>query len=134
MRIGELAETSGVPARTIRFWEARGLLPDPDRTPSGYRDYHPGIIEQLDFIRTAQTSGLTLRQIGQILDISDDGQPPCRHVTELIGQRLADIDAHIDDLETTRAHLRRLAARAATQDPSDCGGYCTIIAGSDVGR
>lgn len=132
MRIGELATASGIPAKTIRFWEARGLLPEPDRTPSGYRDYESGIIERLCFIRTAQTSGLTLRQIGQILDISDGGQPPCHHVAGLIDQRLADVEAHIGDLIATRAHLRRLAGRAAEQDPGACDGYCTIIAGSEV--
>ena len=60
MRIGELAARSGVTAKTIRFWEAKGLLPDPARTRAGYRDYDSDTLERLDFIRHAQTAGLTL--------------------------------------------------------------------------
>src|SRR5215472_16787460 len=49
-----------VPAKTIRFWEDQRLLPPPDRTPAGYRDYGPGVLERLAFIRHAQAAGLTL--------------------------------------------------------------------------
>src|SRR5712692_7687601 len=71
MRIGEVAGRAGVPAKTIRFWEDQRLLPPPARTPAGYRDYGPGILERLAFIRQAQAAGLTLAAIGQVLDIRD---------------------------------------------------------------
>ena len=74
MKIGEVAERSGVPAKTIRFWEDHRLLPAPARTPAGYRDYEPPILERLAFIRHAQAAGLTLEHIRQVLDIRDDGQ------------------------------------------------------------
>ena len=77
MRIGEVAERAGVPAKTIRFWEDRCLLPLPDRTPAGYREYGPDILERLAFIRRSQTAGLTLEQIRQVLQIRDSGQAPC---------------------------------------------------------
>lgn len=95
MRIGELADQSGVTAKTIRFWESTGLLADPTRTPSGYRDYDPAVVDRLRFIRHAQTAGLTLAEIRQVLAISDDGEPPCGHVTDLIHQHLADVDERI---------------------------------------
>lgn len=129
MRIGDLAKKAGVPPKTIRFWEDQDLLPLPDRTPAGYRDYEPEILERLTFIRRAQVAGLTLDQIGQVLHVRDEGEPPCVHVGDLISQRLAEVEGRIAELERTRDQLVALAERAASQDPSDCGGYCSIIAG-----
>ena len=130
MRIGEVAGRAGVPAKTIRFWEDQHLLPPPARTPAGYRDYDPAILERLAFIRRAQAAGLTLDAIGQVLDISDGGQPPCVHVAGLIARRLTEVEARLAELARTRDQLAALAARAAAQDPADCRGYCSIIAGA----
>jgi MerR family transcriptional regulator, copper efflux regulator len=127
MRIGELAAQSGVTAKTIRFWESTGLLADPTRTPSGYRNYDPEVVDRLRFIRHAQTAGLTLAEIRQVLAISDDGEPPCAHVTDLIHQHLADVDERIRELTETRSILEHLATRAADQSPADCNGYCAIL-------
>jgi len=129
VRIGAIAERAGVPAKTIRFWEDEGLLPPPGRTPAGYRDYGPAVLDRLGFIRHAQSAGLTLAAIRQVLEIRDGGEPPCVHVTELIGRRLAEVDARLAELTRTRDQLVVLAARAAAQDPADCRGYCSIIAG-----
>ncbi len=128
MKIGELADETGVSTKTIRFWESEGLLPEPDRTPSGYRNYTPDAASRLSFIRHAQTAGFTLRQIGQILDISDGGAPPCEHVAGAVSARLAEIDARIVELQDTRTQLQHLARRAKTQDPAACAGICSIIA------
>ncbi|MGH9212394.1 MAG: heavy metal-responsive transcriptional regulator [Acidimicrobiales bacterium] len=127
MRIGEIATQANVPAKTIRFWEAQRLLPEPTRTPSGYRDYDPSILERLAFIRHAQAAGLKLDEIRQVLDISDTGQPPCQHVQDLIDARLAEVEARIGDLIQARRTLQALARRAASQDPADCHGYCNIL-------
>ncbi|MCB1006183.1 MAG: heavy metal-responsive transcriptional regulator [Acidimicrobiales bacterium] len=127
MRIGELAGQSGVTAKTIRFWESAGLLADPERTASGYRDYAPEVVDRLRFIRHAQTAGLTLAEIRQVLTISDGGEPPCGHVTDLIHRHRTDVEDRIRDLIETRSILDRLAERAADQDPTDCNGYCAIL-------
>jgi DNA-binding transcriptional MerR regulator len=129
MRIGEVAGQAGVPAKTIRFWEGQHLLGQPARTTAGYRDYGPAILERLAFIRHAQAAGLTLEQIRQVLDIRDGGQPPCVHVTGLISQRLGEVEARLAELSRARDQLVMLAGRAAAQDPADCRGYCSIIAG-----
>ena len=60
MRIGELAKTAGLTPDTIRFYEREGLLEAPPRTPSGYRDYGPEVLDDLVFIRKAQLLGLRL--------------------------------------------------------------------------
>jgi DNA-binding transcriptional MerR regulator len=78
MLIGALAKATGVPAKTLRYWEAEGLLPAPARTDGGYRDYPVETADRVAFIRHAQSAGLTLRQIGEILAIRDDGHPPAR--------------------------------------------------------
>jgi DNA-binding transcriptional MerR regulator len=127
VRIGEIATRARVPAKTIRFWEAQRLLPEPDRTPSGYRDYDPSVLERLTFIRHAQGAGLRLDEIRQVLDISDTGQPPCQHVRDLIDTRLTDVETRIAELTHARHTLQALARRAAAQDPADCHGYCTIL-------
>ena len=127
MKIGELAADSGVPAKTIRFWEEAGVLPQPSRTSSGYRDYEPAVADRLTFIRHAQSAGFSLDQIRRVLGIGDSGERPCQHVSQLINQRLNEVDARIADLKATRSHLRVLARRAADLDPSQCSGYCSIL-------
>jgi MerR family transcriptional regulator, copper efflux regulator len=128
MRIGDVADRAGVPAKTIRYWEDRHLLAPPARTPAGYRDYDEAILDRIAFIRQAQAGGLTLDAIGQVLGIRDGGQPPCVHVTSLIAQRLAEVEAKLTELTRTRDQLAALAGRAAEQDPAECHSYCSIIA------
>lgn len=127
MLIGELADRTGVTPKTLRFYEREHLLAEPQRTSGGYRDYQPDVADRVAFIRQAQAAGLTLAQIGQILAIRDDGRAPCEHATELIGQRLEDVEGRLAELEATRDQLRQLAHRARRLDPDDCTDYCHII-------
>jgi DNA-binding transcriptional MerR regulator len=129
MKIGEIAGRAGVPAKTIRFWEGQALLPAPARTPGGYRDYDRSVLDRLAFIRQAQAAGLTLDQIREVLDIRDGGEPPCVHVAGLIGRRLAEVESRLAELSRARDQLLLLAGRAAAQDPAECSGYCSILAG-----
>lgn len=127
MLIGELARRTATTAKTLRFYEDAGLLPAPARTTGCYRDYQPDVADRIAFIHQAQAAGFSLRQIRQILDIRDGGQPPCQHVSDLIDDRLTEVEARIAELEQTRQRLRELAERTTEVDPADCGGYCDII-------
>jgi DNA-binding transcriptional MerR regulator len=129
VQIGELAQRAGVNPKTIRFYEAQGLLPVPARTPNHYRDYDATALGRLGFIRSAQTAGFTLREIAGVLAIRDDGEPPCHHVSALVDQRLGEIDDRIAELERTRNELQTLAARAQTIRPDECppSAICRII-------
>ncbi|GAA3766307.1 heavy metal-responsive transcriptional regulator [Streptomyces chiangmaiensis] len=129
MRTGELAAASGLTAKTIRFYEQAGLLPEPPRTSGGYRDYPPQAAHRLAFIREAQSAGLTLAEIRSVLAVRDSGGAPCVHVAGLIEQHLADIERRMAELRTTRTALRTLARRAAATDPSTCTeeDICRII-------
>ncbi len=130
MQIGTLAEAAGVTAKTIRFYEQRGLLPPPSRTAGGYRDYAGDAVARLRFIRDAQSAGLALAEIRGILDLRDRGQAPCEAVEALIAEHLEQIENRLADLRATRRALRDLAARAATVDPATCAEaeICTILA------
>lgn len=121
MRIGELADAVGTSTKTLRFYEEQGLLPEAERTPTGYRDYAPGAIGRIDFIHRGKAAGLTLAQIREILQIRDRGQAPCQHVRDLLDTRLADLDQQIRQLTALRATIALLRDQAAESEPESCG-------------
>lgn len=129
MRIGDFAATCGVTAKTVRFYEQAGLLPEPSRTSGGYRDYPPEATVRLGFIRDAQSAGFSLAEIRGILALRDSGEVPCTHVTGLIQERLADVERRMADLRKTRTALRALAERAVATDPGTCQDedICSIL-------
>ena len=91
MLIGQLADTLGIPTRTVRFYERKGLLPDPERAENGYRVYDNTTLARLRFIRTAQAAGLTLAEIASIIGVRDDGTTPCSHVDSLLETKLTEV-------------------------------------------
>jgi MerR family copper efflux transcriptional regulator len=129
MRIGAVAQQAGLSTKAIRYYESIGVLAQPDRTASGYRDYTPETCERLRFIRSAQAVGLSLGEIREILAYRDRGETPCSHVRELIRRRATQIDQEIAQLETMRTELRRLERRARTLRPEDCAplDVCHVI-------
>lgn len=127
MLIGELADATGVTAKTLRFYEHEGLLPEPARTAGGYRDYPPRMVDRVRFVKDAQAAGLILAQIREVLAIRDDGLAPCPHVATLVEQRLADVEQRMRELETVQRQLRAIAERASELAPEDCDGYCGLI-------
>lgn len=127
MKIGQLATTTDVSVKTLRFYEDRGLLPEPARTPSGYRDYPDDAIARVTFIRTAQAAGLKLAQIGEILEIREQGRPPCEHVRALVTDRLDEVEDRLADLERTRTELLAIAERLDNLESADCTSYCAAI-------
>lgn len=130
MRIGELARTAAVSTKTIRYYEQAGLLPEPPRTSSGYRDYDPDTAHRLEFIRTAQTAGLSLADIRDILAIRDTGQAPCDRVGELIDHHLGNVRRRIADLRAAEQGLNQLKTRASTYPAASCAStaVCGIFA------
>ena len=120
MKIGELADQAAVSTKTIRYYESIGLLPEPARTASGYRDYDGEATERLRFIRDAQATGLTLAEIQSVLELKDAGHNSCAHTRSLLERHLADLDAQIARLVDARAELLQLADRAGALDPSAC--------------
>lgn len=131
MQIGEVAQRVGLATSAIRFYEDRGLLPEPERTKSGYRDYDPGVVDRIRFIRAGQAVGLTLRELNEVLEIRDQGESPCRHVSDLLDARIHEVSHRIEELHSLRRDLTRLRTSASGLDPADCQpeSVCRIING-----
>jgi MerR family transcriptional regulator, mercuric resistance operon regulatory protein len=123
--IGGLAKAAGVGVETVRYYQRRGLLPEPARPPGEVRRYGADELKRLRFIRRAQAAGFTLEQIGELLalDRTDDRA----RVRELATDRLAALDAKIAELEQSRAALERLRSTCA----SGKRGPCPIIEAFD---
>lgn len=120
MRIGEAARRAGVSDKTLRYYEDIRVLEPPRRSEAGYREYDETVLDQLRFIRSGQAIGLSLGELREILQLRNSGVTPCEHVTRLIAERAAQIDAQIAELDRMRTELRRLARRSKQLDPKDC--------------
>lgn len=127
MKIGELARRTATTAKTIRFYEQAGLLPAPARTPAGYRDYGPEFVGRLVFVRRAQSAGLSLREVRQVLAIADRGDAPCAHVVSILTARLDTVRARLAELASLETHLCALLDHARTAEPVDEAGVCWIL-------
>lgn len=120
MLIGELADAVGLPTRTVRFYERRGLLPEPRRAPNGYRVYDDATLNRLRFIRSTQAAGLTLAEIRSIIDIRDSGAAPCTHVDVLLHTKLDEVRERREQLAVLERELEHLVERSRKLDPADC--------------
>lgn len=110
LRVSQVAEQAGVSPDAVRFYEKEGLLPEPPRSPSGYREYDQTIPQRIRFIKDAQEMGLKLTEIGELLEIQDRGACPCGHTKTLVQRRMAEIDAEVERLSSLRSNLARMAA------------------------
>ena len=120
MRIGEIARRADVTARAIRHYEGLGVLPAARRTEAGYRDYGEDALARLSFVRAAQAVGLTLGEIREVIAFRDRGESPCAHVLGLLARRSSELSRRIREMQSLRAELDALAARARTLAPADC--------------
>lgn len=124
MRIGELARETGITAKTVRYYESIGLMPEPPREQSGYRRYRAEDLSRLRFIVGAKALGLSLEDIRDVLEVSEPGAVSCPHVLALLEARrdaIADwmrgARAVHDELERTiRRSRRRLRGSASPED------------------
>lgn len=111
IRIGELADRTGVSVQAVRYYERRGLLMPQQRRASGYREYGPGAVERLQFVRRAQELGFTLAEIGELLALRTDPNTPAAAVKARATGKIADIDRKIQDLQRIRHALTHLVGR-----------------------
>jgi MerR family copper efflux transcriptional regulator len=106
MTIGRLAKQAGVNIDTIRYYERNGLIPEPVRRPSGYREYATTDVERLRFILRAKDLGFTLAEIGELLSLSADRD--VRGVKRRAEQRLEQVEHKIKELQRVRRGLKTL--------------------------
>jgi MerR family mercuric resistance operon transcriptional regulator len=130
MTIGKLAAAGGVGVETIRYYQRRGLLPEPPRDEfyGGVRRYAAPDVQRLRFIRAAQSAGFTLDQIGELLEL--DATDDRARAQALAVERIAALDAKIAELQQARAALSRLARDCANAE----SGPCPILMAFDAGQ
>lgn len=109
--IGTLAKQAGIPIQAIRYYEQLGVLPRAGRTASGYRVYGQDTVDRLAFINKAQSLGLRLQDIREILDLADRGRCPCGHVQRLLKVRLGELREKMAAMRTLERRLKDATAR-----------------------
>lgn len=126
--VGRAAALTQLSAKAIRLYERKGLLPEADRTDSGYRLFTADDLAVLHFIRRAKTLDLSLDEIKDILDLQRCGEKPCQRVTAMLDAHLAEIDQKLSDLRRLRQSLltARRAATSALRNGNDAV-ICQII-------
>ena len=108
MKIGELSRRAEVPIDTVRYYERQGLLPAPERQASGYRKYHADDVTRLQFVRRAKALGFTLKEIQELLALSDHRDDDMADLKAATNDKLADVNRKIAELSRIRTGLETL--------------------------
>lgn len=109
MTIGQVAKQASVGVETIRFYEREGLIEEPARRASGYRQYDTEVVRRVRFIRHAKELGFTLREIKELLELRVEPDCHCGEVLELAQAKIADIEQRIEALLRMKQTLSKLA-------------------------
>ena len=126
-RIGAVAKLSGLPIKTIRYYDELGLLKTFGRTESGYRLFNSDVLSRLRFIKRAQGLGLSLLEIKEFLDVHDQGDLPCAHIKVKLEDKLSQIEQQIQQLQILKQELQGLLSgwQALPDNPEDT--ICPIL-------
>jgi MerR family mercuric resistance operon transcriptional regulator len=108
-----VAERAKVHPETVRYYERRGLIPDPPRSGAGYRLYDESYVDRLQFIRRAQELGFTLEEIKGLLELRVDDEAACQDVKARAEAKIEDVEAKLQDLQRIRDALVTLAGACA---------------------
>ena len=117
MRTAQAAAAAGVNVQTLRYYERRGLLAEPARNGSGYREYGPEAVQTVRFVKRAQQLGFDLRDAEVLLGLAAGGPEACDAARALAEERVAELDRRIADLSAMRRCLDRLIAGCAKPRP-----------------
>lgn len=126
--IGRFAKQAGVNIETVRYYERRRLLPKPERSSSGYRQYSDEGVRKIRFIRHAQELGFSLKEIQGLLNLRINPGVTCADVEKRAEEKIMDIDRKIDTLKKMRHVLVRLKASCKANVPSS---ECPILEALD---
>ena len=121
LTIGQLAKQAGVGVETVRFYERKALLDGPPRTASGYRQYSQDVVRRIRFIRLAKELGFSLKEVAELLSLRVDPETTCAEVKAQAEDKIADIDAKLQDLQRMKETLVRLVTTCSGRGPiSQC--------------
>jgi Cu(I)-responsive transcriptional regulator len=119
MNIGDVAERSRLPAKTIRYYEDIGLI-RPDRSANGYRSFREAHIHKLAFLGRARSLGFTIEECRALLALYEDPGRASADVKQVAREHLAQIDRKIAELGSMRKTLSRLVDHCHGDDRPDC--------------
>ncbi len=122
--IGQLAKNAGVNVETIRYYERRGLIPEPPRRESGYRQYGPDFVGRIRFIKHAQALGFSLNEIAELLALRIDSESSCHEVRRHAESKIVNIEGKIQTLKRMKQALVELVAGCNEHGSS---GECPIL-------
>lgn len=125
--IGSVAKESGVPIKTIRYYEELGLLKTSGRTEGGFRIFSSDVLARLNFIKRSQRLGLSLAEIKDFLDIHDQGELPCEQVKIKLSDRISEIEQQIRQLQILKLELKGLLSGWETIPENPEETICPII-------
>jgi MerR family mercuric resistance operon transcriptional regulator len=128
LTIGQVARRAGVGVETVRFYERRGLVEEPLRKESGYRQYTAEVVSRLRFIRRAKELGFSLAEISELLALRLDPSATRADVRQRAKAKIADIEAKIGDLQRMREALQKLTAACRGHGPASA---CPILEALD---
>ncbi len=120
MNIGNAAETSGVPAKTIRYYESIGLIEPAVRAENGYRHYRQSDVEILRFIQRSRRMGFSVKDVSSLLALWRDKNRASADVKELALKHIEEVESRIEELASIRDTLVHLTKRCHGDDRPDC--------------
>src|SRR5215467_9323358 len=118
LSIGKLARQAGVGVETIRFYEREGLLEEPPRRASGYRQYSEQVVTRLRFIKRAKLLGFSLKEISELLLLRVDSQTSCEEVKQRTEAKLVEVERKMVELQRMRHALLQVASLCTGQGPT----------------
>jgi MerR family transcriptional regulator, copper efflux regulator len=124
MKIGELAGHAGVNVQTVRYYERRDLLPEPERTASGYREYDADDLRRLRFILRAKELGFTLTEIRDLLGLRASTDATADDVRRRAQEKIDDVEGKLRDLQRIHEGLARVVRSCDAHGPPD---ECALI-------
>ena len=119
MNIGDAASQTGLPAKTIRYYEDIDLI-KPQRADNGYRDYSDGDVHRLRFLQRSRGLGFTIDECRLLLSLYDDKHRASADVKAIAVAKIGEIDRKITELNSLKATLSELAACCHGDDRPDC--------------
>lgn len=118
LSIGQVARRAGVGVETVRFYEREGLLEEPPRRASGYRQYSEQVVKRLHFIKRAKQLGFSLKEISELLLLRVDAQTSCEEVKGRTEAKIAEVERKLVELQRMRQALLQVASLCTGQGPT----------------
>lgn len=127
LKIGDVSKRTGVAVGALRYYESLGLIQS-ERGENSYRYYAPATVQQVQFIKKAQTLGFSLEDIGEVLTVHHQGDVPCEFVQSLLQDKIQQLEAQIQEMVAFKSSLEQYRDTWAADHPHpQPGDICPLI-------